>query len=93
MSHFKQIALVTGANKGLGLETVRQLSKKGVNVILSARNAEKGQNAVAQLRSEGIETDFIKLDVTDRGDIQNAKDYIEGKHGKLDILIVYSYAS
>lgn len=87
MSHSKQIALVTGANKGLGLEIARQLSKKGVNVILSARNKEKGQIAVAQLRGEGVETDFLKLDVTDREDIQNAKAYIEATHGKLDILI------
>jgi NAD(P)-dependent dehydrogenase (short-subunit alcohol dehydrogenase family) len=87
MSHSKQIALVTGANKGLGLETARQLSKKGVTVILSARNEEKGQAAVAQLRSEGVETDFIKLDVTDGEDIQHASAYIDTKYGKLDMLI------
>jgi NAD(P)-dependent dehydrogenase (short-subunit alcohol dehydrogenase family) len=83
----KKIALVTGANKGLGLETVRQLSKKGIHVILSARNKENGESANAQLKSEGIDADLIKLDTTDYDDIQNAKAYIAGKYGKLDILI------
>jgi len=83
----KKIALVTGANKGLGLESVRQLSEKGIVVILSARNKEKGQLAIEQLESEGIEADFLKLDVSNSIDVENAKIYIEEKYGKLDILV------
>jgi len=59
-----RIALVTGANKGIGLETSRQLAQAGVQVILSARDAAKGAAAAAQLRSEGLAVDAVKLDVT-----------------------------
>lgn len=83
----KRIALVTGANKGLGLETVRQLSKNEVYVILTSRNKENGKLAIAELENEGIKVDFIKLDVTSSIDIQSAKTYVEEKYGRLDILI------
>jgi NAD(P)-dependent dehydrogenase (short-subunit alcohol dehydrogenase family) len=83
----KKIALITGANKGLGFETARQLGKEGVTIIAAARNIEKGAIAVEQLKSEGIEAEFLQLDVDNHADIQNAFDYINTKYGKLDILI------
>ena len=59
----KKIALVTGANKGLGLETARQLARAGLTVLMAARDAAKGQPAVDQLKGEGLDVQFIQLDV------------------------------
>ena len=83
----KKIALITGANKGIGFETARQLGKEGVTIIAAARNKERGIKAVEQLKAEGIEAEFLQLDVDNHADIQNAFDYINTKYGKLDILI------
>lgn len=82
-----KIALITGANKGLGLETARQLGKEGVTIIAAARSKEKGLQAVEQLQAEGIEAEFLQLDVDNNTDIRNAYEYIENKYGKLDILV------
>jgi NADP-dependent 3-hydroxy acid dehydrogenase YdfG len=73
--HDKTIALVTGANKGLGFEISRQLAQKGIEVLLAARDANKGTEAAEKLQSEGLEVQFIKLDVTDsaRSQPQNKK--------------------
>lgn len=83
----KKIALVTGANKGIGFETARQLGKEGITVIAASRNKEKGIKAVAQLVSEGIDAEFLELDVDNNTEIKFAYDYINNKYGKLDILI------
>lgn len=83
----KKIALITGANKGLGLETARQLAKEGITVIAASRNAEKGNKAVESLRQEGLDVEFLQLDVDNNQDIRNAYDYINQRYGKLDILI------
>jgi NAD(P)-dependent dehydrogenase (short-subunit alcohol dehydrogenase family) len=83
----KKIALVTGANKGLGLETTRQLAKEGVLVIAGSRNKEKGTEAVKALRDEGLDVEFLQLDLDNPQDISNAYDYINNRYGKLDILI------
>lgn len=83
----QKIALITGSNKGIGLETARQLGKEGVTIIAAARNAEKGAAAVDQLRSEGVNAEFLQLDVDNNADIKNAYDYINTKYGKLDILV------
>ncbi len=83
----KKIALVTGANKGLGLETARQLAKEGVTVLAASRSKEKGLKAVEQLTNEGLDVAFLQLDVDNDQDIQNAFDYISSQYGKLDILV------
>lgn len=83
----KKIALVTGANKGIGFETAKQLGKKGITIIAAARNAENGNKAVSKLKAEGIDAEFLQLDVTDTTQIQQAFEYINTKYGKLDILI------
>lgn len=83
----KKIALVTGANKGIGFETARQLGQQGVLVIAAARNKENGIKAVEQLKAQGIDAEFLQLDVDNANDIQFAYEYINNKHGKLDILI------
>ena len=83
----KKIALITGANKGIGFETARQLGKEGVTIIAAARNAEKGNHAVETLKKEGIDIEFLKLDVDNEADIKAAVDYIGSTYGKLDILV------
>lgn len=82
-----KIALVTGANKGLGHETCRRLAEHGIKVLLGARNKRKGSEAAKKLRDEGLDVEFIHLDVTSSDDIRNVKKYIEEKFGKLDILV------
>lgn len=82
-----RVALVTGANKGIGFEVCRQLAKRGVQVILGARNSEKGAAAAGALRSEGLPVIFQKLDVTSVADVSAACDLVESKFGRLDILV------
>ena len=83
----KKIALVTGANKGIGYQTALQLGKEGVTVIAASRNKERGIKAVEQLKAEGIDVEFLQLDVNTEADIKFAFDYINNKYGKLDILV------
>ena len=59
-----KLALITGANKGIGLETARQLGRQGFHVLVGARDAKAGESAVAKLRQEGITADALTIDVT-----------------------------
>ena len=81
------IALVTGANRGIGLETVKQLAQQGMHVLLGARNQAKGSEAAKKLKSEGLDVEFILLDVDDEKTHAQAAKAIEEKFGKLDVLI------
>jgi len=83
----KRIALITGANKGIGLETARQLGKQDVTVLIGARGAGKGKAAVEKLRKEGIDAHAIEIDVTDPASIKSAAGQVERDFGRLDILI------
>src|SRR4051794_3489332 len=83
----KTIALITGANRGIGFETARQLGNKGIKVLLGARNAEKGEEAAEKLRGEGLDVNFIQLDVDDPKTHESAAKFIEENYGKLDILV------
>lgn len=83
----KKVALITGANKGLGFETAKQLGKEGVTIIAASRNKERGEKAVAELKADGVDAEFLQLDVDNPTDITNAFDYITKKYGKLDILV------
>ena len=82
----KKIALVTGANKGLGFETSRQLAEQGITVLMGARNAGKGKAAVKKLKDAGLSVEFILLDVTNHAHIRDAAEEIKKRFGKLDIL-------
>lgn len=82
-----KIALVTGANKGIGLETVRQLARAGVRVILASRGRENGVQAALKLQAEGLAVEALQLDVTNPASIAEAAREVERKHGRLDILI------
>lgn len=83
----KKIALVTGANKGIGYETAKQLAQAGVKVLAASRNKEKGEAAVASLKKEGLDVEFLQLDVLNENDIDNAYNFIQEQFGKLDILV------
>jgi NAD(P)-dependent dehydrogenase (short-subunit alcohol dehydrogenase family) len=81
------IALITGANKGIGLETARQLSKTGVHVLIGARNVAKGEAAVQTLQVEGLSAEVLELDVTQEQSVKAAAQRVMQRHGKLDILV------
>jgi NAD(P)-dependent dehydrogenase (short-subunit alcohol dehydrogenase family) len=83
----KKVALVTGANKGLGFEIARQLAQKGFTVVLAARDSAKAERAAASLRAEGLDAHPLKLDVTDGSDIAKLPGFFEEKFGGLDVLI------
>ena len=82
-----KIALVTGGNRGIGLETVKQLAQQGMHVLLGARNEAKGLEAAKKLKSEGLDVESILLDVDDEKTHAQAAKMIEKKFGKLDVLI------
>jgi len=83
----KKIALVTGANKGIGYETVRQLAAQGITVLLAARDEKRGAEAVSKLKGEGLDVQFLQLDVNNAASQDNAAKFIADKFGKLDILV------
>jgi NAD(P)-dependent dehydrogenase (short-subunit alcohol dehydrogenase family) len=83
----KKIALITGANRGIGFETARQLGEKGIKVLVGARSAEKGKEAELKLKNEGFDAEFILLDVDDAQTHEAAAKYIGDTFGRLDILI------
>jgi NAD(P)-dependent dehydrogenase (short-subunit alcohol dehydrogenase family) len=87
MSETKKIALVTGANKGIGFETARQLAAKGITVLLGARDTQKGEEVAKKLRDENLDVQFIQLDVTDPAARENTRKFIEENFGRLDILV------
>ncbi len=87
MADVKKIALVTGGNKGIGLETGRQLGKLGFAVLLGARDVPKGEAAAKLLRADGIDARAVKLDVTKADDIAAVARMVESKFGRLDVLV------
>ena len=83
----KKLAVVTGANRGIGLEVCRQLAGRGLKVILTARDQEKAKVACEQLKKQRLDVIFHQLDLTDTGSIKNLARYIEKEFGKLDVLV------
>lgn len=82
-----RIALITGANKGIGLETAKQLGAQGMTVLMGARDAGRGQEAVAGVREGGVDAHFVLLDVTDDGSVAAAAARIGRDFGRLDVLV------
>ncbi len=82
-----KIALITGANKGIGLETARQLGQLGIHVIVAARDPAKAAAAAAALVGEGLAAQPLTLDVTSAASIAAAAATVRAQHGRLDILI------
>ena len=83
-----KIALITGANKGIGLETARQLARDhGFTVLIGARDEARGQEAVDELKSAGLDAQLLVIDPTDAASIAAAAAKVEDDFGKLDVLI------
>ncbi len=83
----RRVALVTGANKGIGFEISRQLAKAGVQVVLGARDPEKGEAAARTLRGEGLDVDSVCIDLGNTVDLAETAADFEKKFGGLDILV------
>lgn len=83
----EKVALISGANKGIGLETARQLGKLGFTVLMGSRELARGEAAVEELRKDGVDARAVKLDVTKEADIDAAAKLVEGEYGKLDVLV------
>lgn len=81
-------ALITGANKGIGLETAKQLLKEGFRVYLGSRNLASGLEAAGKLRSEGLtDVEAVQIDVTDENSVAAARTEIGKRTAVLDVLI------
>jgi NAD(P)-dependent dehydrogenase (short-subunit alcohol dehydrogenase family) len=83
----KTIALVTGANKGIGLEICRQLAQKGFHVLLGSRDQARGQEAAAALARDGAEVEPMVIDLAAPATFEKARKLIEERFGRLDVLI------
>jgi NAD(P)-dependent dehydrogenase (short-subunit alcohol dehydrogenase family) len=83
----QRVALVTGGNRGLGLEVSRQLAAQGITVLLGARKPLLGEKAARQLRREGGTVVPVKLDVTSTSDVHELAARIDAEYGRLDILV------
>lgn len=82
-----RIALVTGANRGIGLEVVRQLALRGFDALLGARDVRKGEAAADALKKEGLKVTNVPLDVTDARSVEAAARFVTEKFGRLDVLV------
>lgn len=84
-----RFAVVTGANKGIGFETVRQLASNGFVVVLTGRDEKKGLEALGKLKDSALSDNvlFHQLDVADPASITSLADFIKIQFGKLDILV------
>ena len=88
MEHFEgDIALISGANKGIGYEIARGLGAKKITVLVGARDEARGLAAAEKLKAEGADARFVKLDVVSPKTIQEAAKWIEKEFGRLDILV------
>ena len=90
-----RLAVVTGGNRGIGLEVCRQLAVQGVTVILTARNEKRGKDAVQYLRHECNLSNVIyhPLDILDGDSVALLSKHIESRYGKLDILVKWSLSA
>ncbi|KAG9609323.1 hypothetical protein KCV01_g3879, partial [Aureobasidium melanogenum] len=87
MNDSQKIALVTGATRGIGEETVRQLAKKNIRTLLAGRDKARTEKAADKLKSEGLPVEPIVLDVTDSASIAAAVKHVGDTYGHLDILV------
>lgn len=83
----RKIALITGADRGIGFETAKELGQQGYVVLIGSRNVKRGQVAVEQLKALDIVADTLEIDVTDQQTVQRAADQISNTYQKLDVLI------
>jgi NAD(P)-dependent dehydrogenase (short-subunit alcohol dehydrogenase family) len=82
-----RVALVTGANRGIGLELVRELARRGYTAILGSRDPERGEAAAVELRGEGLELEVRSVDVADAAAIETLGASLASDPGRLDVLV------
>jgi len=87
MERIPKRALVTGANRGMGLETCRQLARLGYQVILTSREKTSGKQAVQSLAQQGLTVLYQHLDVADPQSVQQAQQTIQAEIGNIDVLV------
>jgi (+)-neomenthol dehydrogenase len=87
-----RVAVVTGGNKGIGLEICRQLASNGITVVLTARDEKRGTAAVDALREVGLlDVMFHQLDISEPSSAARLADFVKDKFGKLDILVWFGF--
>lgn len=87
MEENKKVALVTGANKGIGFATAQKLAEHGITVLLGSRDEANGKASAEKLQQLGLDVHYISIDMEERETFSIAAEYIERVYGKLDILI------
>ncbi|MEO7022121.1 MAG: SDR family oxidoreductase, partial [Ktedonobacteraceae bacterium] len=83
----EQVALITGANKGIGFETARQLGEQGITILVGSRNRHQGEQAASALQATGLKAHTLVIDVTNQSTIDAAVEEVARTFGKLDILV------
>jgi len=86
-NHEGKVALITGANRGIGFETARKLGELGITVIIGARDLAKGRDAAQRLKAQGIKAEAIAYDAAQANSADSVYEYINKTFGKLDILV------
>ncbi|MBS2971025.1 SDR family oxidoreductase [Metabacillus sp. KIGAM252] len=87
MNQTKKTALITGGNKGIGFELVKQLAEQNYQVLVGSRNRARGEKAAASLQNLGHDVHFVELDVDRKESIQLAAEHVRQVYGRLDVLI------
>jgi len=87
MAGAEKLAVVTGGNRGLGLETCRRLAQLGYTVILAARNPSAGEQAANALSADGLNVVYHHLDVTDLDTVHKLRNHIRATYDRLDVLV------
>ncbi|MEU9868953.1 SDR family oxidoreductase [Actinomadura sp. NPDC048021] len=83
----RTVAMVTGANKGIGRAVAEALADRGMTVLLGARDRRRGEEAASALRAAGGDVHAVRLDVTDPATVQDAASWVEEHYGRLDVLV------
>src|SRR5215831_780842 len=83
----RRLALITGANRGIGLQTAKNLGQDGIILLLGARSVAMGEVAAETVRKEGFQAEAVHLDVTDPATHEKVYDFINRRWGRLDILV------
>jgi NAD(P)-dependent dehydrogenase (short-subunit alcohol dehydrogenase family) len=83
----EKVALVTGANKGIGFAIAQKLARLGMSVLVAARDSSRGEQAAARIRQEGLDALYLKLDVTEAVSVEDAARTVNERFSRLDILI------